>query len=848
MLRLALRGLRHRPAGVVATVIALFAAAALLTGCGLLLQTGLRGSVAAERYAAAPVIVSGDQDAHAVKDTHNKTKTKSKPLTERVWIPATTADAVAALPGTQAVQPEVVFPAYLVSQGKPVPGPHDGASWGHGWDSASLTPFSLHSGRAPTAPDEIVIDAALADHAGVGVGSTVTVQATSAPSPYRVVGVVTPGPGANGLASQSTVFFSPGTARTLAGHPGQVAALGVWPAPGTSASALAESIRHALAGTAVTVSTGGDRGAAEFPGAADATVVLVSLSAALGGTLLLTAMLVVAGMIGLRTQRRSRELALLRTIGATPRQIRSMIGREALLLSIAGAVPGSVAGLIVARWLHDRLVTAGAVPPNLPLVHSLIPLPAAVVLTMVGAWVAARVAGRRAARIRPTAALAEAAAPPARLSVGRTVTGAVLLTAGVALVLVLRGLHTDAAATPVTLLTSLVWVGALTLLAPPVLRLTGAAIAVVLRGVPSASGYLAANNLRTGARRYASVAMPVLLTVTMSSTILFMHTSLDRAAQQQTSSGVQADYVLRAPSPGLPSAAADAARRTPGVDTVTQIVRSTVRDASLGKYSVQGVTPAGLGQNMDLGVRTGSLDALDTTTAAISATAADRAGVGVGDDLRLFLGDGTPVTLTVIAVYTRGLGFPDLTLSHDLVTAHVDDPLDDVVLVHGAAGRQPALQNSLRDYTGVQIVTGAELQAAPATGQGANTSVQQLLLIMIIGFAAISVVNTLIMTTTDRAHEFAALRLIGTTRRQIRGMTLSEGILLALVGAALGTGISVLTLSGYSAGMTGSAPHIPALPYLTIIGSAAALTLGATTIATRAALTAAPLNAATVRE
>lgn len=848
MLRLALRGLRHRPAAAVATVIALFAAAALLVGCGLLLQTGLQGSVAAERYAAAPVIVSGDQDAHAVKDKHGKTKTKSKSLAERVWIPTTTADTVAALPGVRVVRTEVVFPAYLVIDGKPVPGPHGGRSWGHGWDSAPLTPFTLQAGRAPATADEIVVDAALAERAGVGVGSPVTVQATAAPRRYRVVGITTPGPGVSGLASQSAVFFAVTQARTLAGHPGDVAALGVWPATGTPATTLAASIRRTLTGTPVTVSTGADRGAAEFPGAANATVVLVSLSAALGGSLLLTAMLVVAGMIGLRTQRGYRELALLRTIGATPRQIRALIGREALLLSAAGALPGSVAGLVVGRWLHDRLVTAGAIPPNLPLIQSLVPLPAAVVLTMAGAWVAARVAGRRAARLRPTAALVEATTPPLGLGRSRTITGAVLLAAGVVLVLVLRGLHTDAAATPVTLLTSLVWVAALTLLAPPVLRLTGAAVAVLLRGVPSASGYLAANNLRTGARRYASVAMPVLLTVSMSSTILFMHTSLEEAAQQQASSGVQASYVLRAANPGLPPTAAAAARRTPGVVTVTQVVRSTVRDASLGKYSVQGVTPAGLGQNLDLGVREGSLRELGPATAAISATAADRTGARVGQALRLYLGDGTPVTLRVIAMYTRGLGFPDLTLSHDLVAAHVDDPLDDVVLVHGASGLQTALQDSLRGYTGVQIVSGAKLRAAPATGQGANTAVQQLLLIMIVGFAAMSVVNTLIMTTTDRAHEFSALRLIGATRSQIAWMTQSEGVLLSLVGAALGTMVSVLTLSGYSAGTTGSLPHIPAVAYLTIIGSASALTLGATVVATRAALTATPLNAATARE
>ena len=94
MLRLALRTLHHRRAASLATVVALFGAAALIAGCGLLLQTGLRGTVAPERYAGAPVIVSGDQNAHVVKDRNDKPEVKSKPLAERLWIPAGIASTV----------------------------------------------------------------------------------------------------------------------------------------------------------------------------------------------------------------------------------------------------------------------------------------------------------------------------------------------------------------------------------------------------------------------------------------------------------------------------------------------------------------------------------------------------------------------------------------------------------------------------------------------------------------------------------------------------------------------------------------------------------------------------------
>ena len=347
MLRLALSTLPHRRGGSFAALIVLFGVAALLVGCGLLLQTGLAGVVAPERYAAAPIIIVGDQNAHAVDHQGGKIKTKSKPLAERVWIPRDVADTVRTMPGVQAVQAEVGFPADLVIDGQPVQGPGGSPSWGHGWESASLTPFLLRAGRAPAAADEIVVDAALADRTGVRVGSTVIVQATTSPTRYRVVGVAAPGavgvaaPGArsDGLRSQSAVFFSSTQARLLAGRPGQIAALGVWPTPGTDPNALAENLRHTLADTPVSVTTGTDRGAAEFPQGADAKARVVSMSGVLGGTALLVAILVVAGTIVLSLQRRHREFALLRTIGATPGQIRAMIGRESLLVGSSRHCP-----------------------------------------------------------------------------------------------------------------------------------------------------------------------------------------------------------------------------------------------------------------------------------------------------------------------------------------------------------------------------------------------------------------------------------------------------------------------------------------------------------------------------
>lgn len=151
MLRYALQTVRDRKAGFLGAFVALLCAAALVTACGTLLETGLRGKIATERYAAAPVVVSADQNVHqtTVKEKKGKAKTKhkAKPVAERAWLPASTVDAVRSVPGVERAVPELSFQAVPLVK---APG---GAkpSYGHAWTSAALTPFTLTEGRAPRA-------------------------------------------------------------------------------------------------------------------------------------------------------------------------------------------------------------------------------------------------------------------------------------------------------------------------------------------------------------------------------------------------------------------------------------------------------------------------------------------------------------------------------------------------------------------------------------------------------------------------------------------------------------------------------------------------------------------------
>ncbi|UGQ15069.1 ABC transporter permease [Yinghuangia sp. ASG 101] len=853
MLSLAWSTLRARKSGFAGAFTALLCAAALITACGVLLETGLRGGIPAERYAGTPVVVTADQDLHWTKHKKGKEKTKSKPLTERAWLDAATADRLAALPGVRAVVPELTFDATVfTADGHPLKGPGDGPSWGHAWDSAVLTPFTLTAGDAPAGPDDVVLDAALAARAGAAVGDAVTVQSTAAPKTYRVTGIAAPDD-RDGLARQSALFFAAPEAERLAGHPGRVAAVGLLPAPGTDTGDLARAARDALDGTTAKVRTGDARGPAEFLDAGKARVTLVSLGGALGGTSLLVAIIVVAGTFALSLNQRRRELALLRAVGATPRQIRRMVGLEAVLIGLLAGGLGAFAGLALSAWLHTRFVAVGAMPKSLELAHSPFPPLAAVLATLAAAWAAARVSARRPARVRPTEALTDAAIEPDRVGKARTLAGVLLLAGYGVLLAVLRGLHVEPAATPVMFVSVVLAVIAIALLGPLLARGGLALLSGPMRLLSPLGGRLAAGNSRTRPRDVAAVVTPLTLAIAMASTILFSQTTTAHAAEAQMAAGSRADHVVASSGPGVPGAAVDAIRAVPGVAGATEIIRTTVR-AGQDKFTAQGVTTDGFADMLDLGTTSGNPADLAEGTVAVSESARRIKNVSVGDDLEVTLGDGVRVRLRVVAVYERGLGFGDLTMPHDLVAAHVDHPLAEQVLVRTGPTDAPdtvarALDAATAAYPGVRVLDRGEAEAVRKDRQGTQAQVNLVAMGLIIAFTAIAVVNTLVMATSARGREFALLRLVGMTRPQVMRMLRWETLVTLLLAVVLGTAIAWLTLSAYARGMTGTGTvYAPPLTCCVILGAAAALAVTATVLPARLLLRANAAEAIGVRE
>ncbi|MFB7656428.1 MULTISPECIES: ABC transporter permease [unclassified Streptomyces] len=830
---LARAAVRFKPASFAGTFVALMMSALIVTACGILLESGVRASVPAERYANAPVVAAADQSARLVADTIDGPEESAFPLPDTARVDAGLAAKAARAPGAAAAVADFTFP---VRQGAGQPG---GAGLtGHGWGSHAFTGTALTEGAAPGA-GEVVLDAAAARTAQAGVGDAVALETAAGRADFRVSGLAEAGPGDTAATGATggggaTAWFADAEAPVLAGHPGKADAIAVLAEDGTGTDALAAAVEKSLAGTDALIRTGDDRGEVEDHGLAYAKETLTGLGGSFGGVATLVAVFTAAGTVALSVGQRGREFALLRAVGATPRQIRRAVAAEALLVAPLAGLLGCLPGIALANWWFAQLKDRGAVPEAVELHVSWLPLVAAVGAGLLTALGAGWAAGRRPARIKPGQALAEASVERLRPGVVRTVLGLGALVGAA----VLAGVAASAAgsdAANASLGVIMLFMLAVALLGPVVARLCAALFGLLLRG-GGAPAALAAANSRTNARRLASALTPIVMAMAFASTLVFMHTSESRTAEDQLRAGLTADHVVTDPA-GLPADAADRAARAPGVEAAVSLLDTQVLvpvrgggETSLQASATQGISGSGaqLAEVQDLDVRSGSLDRVGAGRIAVDRTLATAADVEVGDALPLYLPDGTRARPEVVAVYGRGLGLAAVTMDRASLAGHVTSAFDSTLLVSGGEAGPLAALGEVTDASGYALAQNVEREL----GAWAN----YMMAAVLGGFAAVAAVNTLVMTVLDRRRELTALRLVGSTRRQVLRMLRWESLLVSVAGVALGTTIAMITLTPMMRGLTGESPHVPPLLYATFAAVVVALGLLSVTLPARAAL------------
>ncbi|GAA0726445.1 FtsX-like permease family protein [Dactylosporangium roseum] len=837
MLSLAIRVGGHRVAALFAVACAALGGAALITGTGVLAESGLRSHVPTGRLAGADVVIAADQTYRPAEDL-------PIPLPERAAVPKSTVDRLAGLPGAVTVAGDVSFPAAIIGPGDRVVPMGDPRTAGHGWASVALLDGPRVEGTAPAGPGEVAVDAA----AGVRPGERVRVVAAGETREYRVSAVV----GAPGAG----ILFDDATAARLAGRDGAVDLIGMRAEPGRAAS-VAAAARERLAGSGLTVATGTGRGDLEAPGAAAARSLLLVLSGSLAGTTLLVVGFIMAGAMTVSVAGQRRDLALLRAVGATPGQIRRLAAGQATVATAAAVVPGAAFGYLLAERFRLLLVDQGMLPAELPLTRGPLPVVAAALLLVAVARVAARSAAWRTSRRPATEAVAESRSEPRGPSPVRTTAGLLLIAGATALSAVPLVMPTQvgAAATPLAGIVAAIGLG---LAGPDLVRRAGAGLARRLPEHTPATTWLAVANTHGYALRIAGAVTTLAMAVLFTLTYALTQTTLMSAVSGEVRAGTRADATVTAPGlGGLPAGALDEIRAVPGVRAAAPVSATTVlwTTRMFGEDSVEStsaliLTPAAK-DVLDLGLRAGTLDALTGAAVALDAGAAADRGVDVGGSVRLILGDGSPATARVAAIYDRGLGFGPVVLSRDLTAGHTGSTLDQSILVRtdGTPPARSALAALVASRPGLDL-DGDGDGGAPGGlgGTPAEVWVNLVVLGVLLGYLLLGIANKVVAATSVRATELAALRLIGATPRQLRSMMRREATLVVGFAVTVGVVLALVPLM-----LLGTAfLHRPwaagplwLLPACVLVVAAVAFL--ATDLPTRQALRTTPFQALTAR-
>ncbi|SDG56617.1 putative ABC transport system permease protein [Lentzea fradiae] len=833
MLTLAWQTVKARTSGFVGAFVAILCGTALVAACGILMESGFRGGVPTQRYAATDLVVTGDR----LVRPPGADELTFENASEQVPVPASLAGKIAAVPGVREAVPEQTFPALVVGpDGQPLA---DKPTFGHNWESAVLAPYAVKEGAEPRADDEVVLDAGLAARAGARVGDEVRVMTRTVPATYRVAGIAEAGGD-----RQAALFFTSAEAANLAGRTDQLSAVGVLAEPG--AQDLAARVAEALRDDHVTVAQGADRSAAEFEDVGRTKSMLAILAGSFGGYAVMISIFVVASTLALAVEQRRREFALLRAVGATPKQVRRLIGVETTVVSLVAGVLGSLLGIAVSRGLRDAFAAIGVLPADFALSTGPIPLVAALGIGVGAARLAAWSAARRPSSINPVEALGEAAVQKRDAGTGRLVTGWALVALGLGTTAVPFFLRGElGAAMPV--LAALVLVVGLALVGPRVIGGAVRLIAPVL-GRAGLSGYLAAANAVKNSRRLAAAVTPLMLAIGFFVVHFYSQTTFGAAVQQQITRSITADHVITGVTGVSPEVAEEA--RLQGA-TATSLVRTQVITAGVLADSVEvqshGATglDAAAGDAVDLGIVAGDLADLVPGTVALGVDHAKWEDKQVGDTVDLWHADGRQAQAEVVAIYRHDLAFGDYVLPAADARAHLTSGLDTAVLVK--SGDEAALRDLTSRYPGLAVTDGVTAQDG---GEGRTQFLLNLIAIgVILGYVAISVSNTLVMSTAARRREFALLRLVGTGRRQVTGMMRAEALLTVALAAVLGTAVAAVPLVTLSLSTTGSLlPTGPIWVYPGALTAAAVLGLASIAISTRLSLRGKPIDTIGIRE
>ncbi len=814
MIGVAIKGLATRKLRAALTAVAIVLGVAMISGTYILTDTikSAFGTVYNEVYKRTDVVISS-KSAIGEESEGARNASKAPAFSESLLT------TVRHLKGVEQAQGGITASAQLVGRsGKvlAVEGAPGLAFSVHPHGDQRFNPLTLVAGAWPSGPGEVGIDANTAERHGYRVGETIGVIALGAEQHMRISGIVRIG-GVSSIGGATMAIFDFPVAQQLFHVPGELSSISIAARPGYTPAELVREIRPLLPPDAQ-ARTGAAQAKQATKDTSGFLTIFQHFLLAFAGVALFVGSFVIANTLSITIAQRTRELATLRTLGATRRQVLRSVLLEAFVIGLLAAVVGLFLGLALAKGLNALFVSFGI---DLPQASTVFATRTIVVSLLVGVVVTVLAALRpaiRATRVPPIAAVREGALlPPSRFA--RFGPYAAVLTVGAAVALMLIGLFVGSLSTTQRLVAIGLGAAGLFIGVGMLARTLVPPLAAVL-GWPSTkiagtAGRLARGNAMRNPTRTASTASALMIGLALVTLVSVLAAGLKSTFESSVNEVFNADYAITATNNFSPisTASAEAVSKVPGVEVVSGVRAGSGR--AFGKLvGVTGVAPD-IRKVITVRWQAGSQAVpaeLGESGAFVSKDYAKTHHLHVGSPLSLETPAANVMQLRVRGIFAPPKGgspYGEVTISAARFDAEYQDPQNVYAFVDIAGGASAAntraLQSALQGFPDAKIQTESQFKRNQEKGIDTLLNLLYVLLSLSIIVSLFGIVNTLLLTVFERTRELGMLRAVGMTRRQMRRMIRHESVVTALIGAALGIPLGVLL-----ALMVGQAIEYPA--------------------------------------
>jgi putative ABC transport system permease protein len=825
MFQIAIRGLKQNPFRYVATAIAIVLGVAFYVATSVMttsFKDTLNGSIA-EAF---------DDVDGAVRSTE-VIETDFAEIRQK--IPYETGEQIAAIEGVERAGAFLSGYAQAVTADGDVLDSAGQPPQGFAWlDDTELSPYAIVDGAAPIDADEVALDEDTFADGNFALGDQVRVLPLPADQEFTVVGVVGPNGDSDGFGGQTVAFSLDGASQAFGST--DVDQILVQGDDGLSQTELAATIDDALGadGASGLEAITGDELVGEFEDTiGQVTAILNAALQVFAAIALVVGAFVIYNTFSITVAQRRREMALLRAIGASTKQVTRSVIVESLLIGAIASAVGALVGVGLGWLLLQALGALGAgfdialtIPPAA--------IVAGIAIGTINTLFAAYTPARRGASIAPIEALRESSIEQPAKSRWRTVIGVVLLVVGVTMsisAVTAADLGALAVGLPATVI-------AIMLLGPAIIRPMSTLIAIPMVRNGSITGELARENAARNPKRTSTTSLTLVIGVALVVTATVFAATMSSSTKGQLEQQITADQVVTVGPEiallggGLDPTITPSIGEVAGVDAGVPFRQASVEILD-GFDQLTGTDTAQLDDVLDLNVIDGNVNALADDQIAVSEARADDDDLIVGDSVEVRFQQ-QAVTLRVAGIYEQDEFVGSWLVDNTVLDANVSRSLDTKILIRSSDGNSDSVAAAV-----TEVLTSdptADIETTASFIDGEVGQIDQLLILlygllaMAVLVALIGIVNTMALSIHERTRELGLLRAVGMTSRQLRRIIRYESTIIALIGTFVGLALGLFL--GWVATRAAQdtfpdfAIPIPSLIVIAIVGIIAGLAAG----------------------